>query len=435
MFQERTDYSPVDMELTSGASDTLRPETPRIGESVSREDHSVVRRNLMIFLCDVNAIGTPLQASTPRCVDSTSVRQNTKNEQSFVYKFISWICVFILGSAAVFELYQHFPGYMLLGLTKEYLICGALVVLCVLLFTIIVKDKLNKRSGQMRRYSSPQHDSATSQPYDKSTLLDSPVYTGNRTAQQIPVKRTYSGDGTEIWTEFIRYFENISERNSWDTDWKRRVFLTVLRGQAETFVYGLPEPVRNDWIQIKEAMDGRFGHKAMKESYMTEAKLRKKRDTESFRDFGQAIHDSYRRAYPDNRDYVQEGSVKTFLDNCSENEDFRLAVKRTRPRTLDDAVTSAMQEECIRMTENKKRDVRYPRPPVYHIPSGTRNQGDARSYQNYDRANQRSANVNEDQVKRKCYQCDSPYHVIRDCPKRNSGNKFNLKLNGRGPRQ
>lgn len=38
--------------------------------------------------------------------------------------------------------------------------------------------------------------------------------------------------------------------------------------------------------QIKEAMDGRFGHKAMKESYMTEAKLRKKRDTESFRDFG-----------------------------------------------------------------------------------------------------------------------------------------------------
>lgn len=118
---------------------------------------------------------------------------------------------------------------MLLGLTKEYLICGALVILCLLLFTIIVKDKLNQRSGQMRRYSSPQHDSATSQPYDTSTLLDSPVYNCNRTALQIPVKRTYSGDGTNISTEFIRYFENISELNSWDTDRKRRVFLTVLR--------------------------------------------------------------------------------------------------------------------------------------------------------------------------------------------------------------
>lgn len=141
-----------------------------------------MRRNLMNSFCDVNAIGTPLQASTPRCVDSTSVRQNTENEQSFVYKFISWICMFILGSAAVFELYQHFPGYMLYGLTKEYLICGALVILCVLLFTNIV--------------------------------IDSPLYHGNRTAQQIPVKRTYSGDGTEIWTEFIRYFENICELNS-----------------------------------------------------------------------------------------------------------------------------------------------------------------------------------------------------------------------------
>lgn len=95
------------------------------------------------------------------------------------------------------------------------------------------------------------------------------------------------------------------------------------------------------------------------------------------------------------------------------------------------------------MIENKKRDVRYPRHLVYHIPIGTQNQGDARpmnnqinrSYQNYDRANQRTATVNEDHAKRKCYQCDSPYYVIRDCPKKNSGNKINLKLNGRGPRQ
>lgn len=130
-------------------------------------------------------------------------------------------------------------------------------------------------------------------------------------------------------------------------------------------------------------------------------------------------------------------------DNCSEKEGFRLAVKRTRSGMLDVAVKSAMQEECISMTAEKKRDVRYPRPPVYHIPSGTQIQGDARpmnnqinrSYQNYDRANQRTATVNKDQAKRICYQCASPYHVIRDCPKRNFGNKINFKLNGRGPRQ
>lgn len=103
---------------------------------------------------------------------------------------------------------------------------------------------------------------------------------------------------------------------------------------------------------------------------------------------------------------------------------------------LDDAVTPAVQEECIRLTENKKRDVRYPRPPVYLISSGTQNQGNARpmnnqinrSYQNYDRTNQRTATVNEDQAKRKCYQCDSSYHVIRDCPNRSSINSIKSTL-------
>ena len=91
----------------------------------------------------------------------------------------------------------------------------------------------------------------------------------------------------------------------------------------------------------------------MKESYVAEAKLRRKKGTESFRDFGQAIEDLYRRAYPNNREHVQEISMKTIMDNCSGTEDFRLAVRRTRPKTLQDAVTTAMQEECIRMTEDQ----------------------------------------------------------------------------------
>jgi hypothetical protein len=85
-------------------------------------------------------------------------------------------------------------------------------------------------------------------------------------------------------------------------------------------------------------MDDRFGHHAMKESYIAEAKLRRKRNTESYRDFGQAIADLYRRAHLNNRDYVEEASLKTFLDNCNVDEEFRLAVKRMRPNTLQEAV-------------------------------------------------------------------------------------------------
>lgn len=53
------------------------------------------------------------------------------------------------------------------------------------------------------------------------------------------------------------------------------------------------------------------------------------------------------KTYPENRDYVLENSMKTvtFLDNCSASEKLRLAEKRMRPKTLDNAWTAAMQEE------------------------------------------------------------------------------------------
>jgi hypothetical protein len=71
---------------------------------------------------------------------------------------------------------------------------------------------------------------------------------------------------------------------------------------------------------------------------MAEAKLRKRQAGESLRDFGQALEDLYRRAYPENSDIVEENAIKAFLDKCGQSEDFRLAVKSTRPKTLQEAV-------------------------------------------------------------------------------------------------
>ena len=251
---------------------------------------------------------------------------------------------------------------------------------------------------------------------------------------QITVKRTFSGDGTDIWSEFIRYFENVAELNEWESDRKRKVLFTVLRGQAETYAYGLSDSEQSDWGNLTAALDFRFGHKAMKESYVAEAKLRRKKGTESFRDFGQAIEDLYRRAYPENLEHVQESSMKTFMDNCSDTEDFRLAVKRTRPKTFQDAVTAAMQEECIIMTEDpnyaEKRTYRVNR-LSHHV-----NNGDLESYA--------SDSVSEiDKVAKTCYKCNSSEHLYKMCPQRifkgiyRNGNRRtgSQRLNEDGPMQ
>lgn len=41
------------------------------------------------------------------------------------------------------------------------------------------------------------------------------------------------------------------------------------------------------------------------------------------------------------------------MDKCGQSEDFCLAVKRTRPKTLQEAVLNATQEECLRVEERE----------------------------------------------------------------------------------
>ena len=451
----RTRYSSRDMELTAGVGQQSVIETPRGTEVFPQRNTQThtTRRNLLGAFEDEESEQTipmeiegsdflqPVDTGTP-LVSEPSVEVENKTRWSG-FLFI-WTVIFAIGGFIMFVLYKYFPGYMLMCLTKEFLISGSLTVLCVILASVVLKNIVQKRKSAQR-----QHFSKSVTPrlrYKKNVSPETPLSrTGtaysspevsvqkHEIPHQITVKRTFSGDGTDIWSEFIRYFENVAELNEWKSDRKRKVLFTVLRGQAETYTYGLLDSERSDWESLITALDARFGHKAMKESYVAEAKLRRKKGMESFRDFGQAIEDLYRRAYPDNREHVQESSMKTFMDNCSDTEDFRLAVKRTRPKTLQDAVTAAMQEECIRMTEDQS----YSEKRICRVNrlSHKVNSGDFGSYA--------SESVCENKnVTRRCYKCHSSDHLYKMCPQRKlqkngSGNMRteSEQLNEDGPRQ
>ncbi|VDI02626.1 Hypothetical predicted protein [Mytilus galloprovincialis] len=60
----------------------------------------------------------------------------------------------------------------------------------------------------------------------------------------------------------------------------------------------MPVIIQRDHNRLEGKMEERFGHTVMKERHVTEAKLRKRKPEESLRDFGQAIEDLFRRAYP-----------------------------------------------------------------------------------------------------------------------------------------
>ena len=424
----RTRYSPRDMGLTAGVGQQSVIETPWGTEVFlqGKTQRHTTKRNLLGAFEDAESEQTiPMEiegsdfpqqvdTSTPLVSEPSVEEENKRQWNGFLF---IWTVIFTIGGFIMLVLYKYFPGYMPMCLTKEFVISGSLTVLCAILASAVLRHIVQNRKSAQR-----QHFRKSVTPrlrYKKNVSPETPVSrTGTAYSSpevsvqkqerpnQITVKRTFSGDGTDIWSEFIRYFENIAELNEWEIDRKRKVLFTVLRGQAETYAYGLSDSERSDWGNLTAALDFRFGHKAMKESYVAEAKSRRKKGTESFRDFGQAIEDLYHRAYPENREHVQESSMKTFMDNCSDTEDFRLAVKRTRPKTLQDAVTAAMQEECIIMTEDphyaEKRTYRVNR-LSHHV-----NNGELESYA--------SDGVTENKnVMRLCYKCYSSEHLYKNC--------------------
>ena len=444
----RTRYSPRDMELTAGVGQQSVIETPRGTEVFPQRNKQTPTdsRNLCGAFEDAESEQTipmeiegsdfpqPADTSTPLGSEPSLEEENKTRWSGFIF---IWTVIFAIAGFIVFVLYKYFPGYMLMCLTKDFLISGSVTVLCAIFVSAVLKYIFqNRKSAQRqnyRKYVTPRLRCK------KNILPGTPVSrTGSANPSpevsvhkrerpyQITVKRTYSGDGTDIWSEFIRYFENVAELNEWESDRKRKVLFTVLRGQAETYAYGLSDRERNNWESLITALDARFGHKAMKESYVAEAKLRRKKGTESFRDLGQAIEDLYRRAYPENREHVQESSMKTFMDNCSDTEDFRLAVKRTRPKTLQDAVTAAMQEECIRMTEDQS----YAEKRTYRVNrlSHKVNNGDLGSYA--------SDGVTENKnIMRLCYKCYSSEHLYKNCPHRNLQEVYRNGNSGTGSQQ
>ena len=57
--------------------------------------------------------------------------------------------------------------------------------------------------------------------------------------RDFPYSQTFSGQGADVWHDFRRYFENISQLNNWTSEYSRKTLLCCFRGQAEAFAYGL----------------------------------------------------------------------------------------------------------------------------------------------------------------------------------------------------
>ena len=160
----RTRYSPQDMELTAGVGQQSVIETPR-GTNVFPQRNTqthMARRNLLGAFEDAESEQTiPMEmegSHFPKSMDtSTSVIsepsvEDENNTRWGRFLFI-WTVIVAIGGFILFVPYKYFPGYMLMCLTKEFLISGSLSVLCAILASVVLKYIVrNRKSAKTQHF-------------------------------------------------------------------------------------------------------------------------------------------------------------------------------------------------------------------------------------------------------------------------------------------
>lgn len=167
----------------------------------------------------------PMISSIPFNDDSY---RREMNETHGPWEEFSWngfitflILVLLFGCSVGFVTYTYFPRFMVLCLTKEFMISGILGLVCLCLFSVVLKlcnrenivcvppfpitQNMDQSTSKRNVRFTPSLTTPTFIPRARNQAIS---FSSTASGYQIPVRRTFKGDGEDIWKEYIRYLEH-----------------------------------------------------------------------------------------------------------------------------------------------------------------------------------------------------------------------------------
>jgi len=151
-------------------------------------------------------------------------------------------------------------------------------------------------------------------------------------------------DGRTDVETFLAKFRAASKYNRWSRDDQLAHLTAALTGNASMLLYEI------DNLPLEEVVTKlrtRFGTQGQTERFRTELKFRKRRPGETLQELAAEIERLARRAFPtasaDIRDHLTRDAFVDALDPS----DLSLRVRVQEPKTLQDALTSAIKLEVV----------------------------------------------------------------------------------------
>ena len=162
-------------------------------------------------------------------------------------------------------------------------------------------------------------------------------------ARPLVLPEPFSGQGS--WDQWITHFENVAAVNEWDDATKLLWLRVRLTNRAQTAYEKFPEAAKGDYQESKRALQERFEPRSKRELYQSEFQTRRKNKTEGWADYAEDLKVLVDKAFPNLQEEAREQLALNHFLGQLDNPQIAFAVKQSRPRNLDEAVTATLEME------------------------------------------------------------------------------------------
>ena len=167
--------------------------------------------------------------------------------------------------------------------------------------------------------------------------------------------RTY--DGKTPWKEFMKHFEACKDYNQWTEEEATYQLFTCCQGDALTALsIDDVDPAKVSYRYLVTIMEQEFGPRECPESFFQKLSRREQKPGESLADLARDIKKLAALAYPGTDKAQRDRTARLYFTQAVSDSELRTEIFRSRPRTLEDAVSIAEETESfLRMERSKGR--------------------------------------------------------------------------------
>ena len=198
-------------------------------------------------------------------------------------------------------------------------------------------------------------------PTTRITRTDAPTYVDNRFTQGPTPPKLPTFDGKSDWKPYYMQFLHIANKYNWSDQTRLDKLIECLREKATKFYSTRPPSVQNNWRQLVDKMNQRFGNKDLPYTIRRQLQDVRQNMDETLEEFAERVLEMATDGYYNAPEPVVETiAVDAFLKGCTDKKAVLFAMEKN-PTTMDIAV------QCVKSTIHNQRVVLGRKPEVKRV--------------------------------------------------------------------